>query len=620
MLSEKIKRFHQKLARPKTRRYIDPSLGVKGFFEKLKETDIDYVVLRWFDDLPHIKNGEDIDILVSDKDVDRISVFFTGRKMNGIPCDLYSESGLPGTSFRKMAYYPPHLARTILDSAVWKDQLYRVPDDRHHFFSMAYHVLYHKGEKSGIPGDGDRTAGWPADHDYAGVLATLAEKTGMPLPDAFSLENLDMLLKKHGWQPGMDTLEKLSKKNRWVQKTFFSADPNHHLDPCLHGLSVFILRENGTFALSDIEQRLFHEGFDLVLSESIPPERRHSASQHIRGGNWGKGPWAVSGGLPAHIMVAVDLDPMPPDDKITRKHTRLTNYRVYKTKLFLRDLVNTGRKQHEQSNAVHSSDNARQALEYIEAICPEKMEMITTRTSEYFSAFQSPYPVIRKLRGTSRRAKVEKVDYKGIPAVCKLFRQGRERFMHREIEARQLAGNLECMTRILEEGSNYIIIEWIDDCKEKFWLKTGPFGYPMLPVRFLRKAQDVILFFRRKGYEYIDFKPQNMLITRQGGIKLIDFEFLQFAPGNSHDLKGNYAWYPVPETFEGDLPEGYGKSHPFRKWKKTFGLPLCYTNYDLPGWAITLTRAAYSCYLAQRKWPEKLKKQFPSRTGKKVLF
>lgn len=618
MLPQKIRRLLQKIARPKTRRYIDPNLGVKGFFEKLKEADIDYVVLRWFDELPHIKKGEDIDILVSDKDVEKISTFFTGRKRNGIPCDLYSESGLPGTTFRKMAYYPPHLARKILENAVLKDQLYRVPDDRHHFFSMAYHVLYHKGEKSGIPGANTQIPNCSGDHDYALVLKILAGKIGVPLPDAINLDNLDMLMKRHGWQPGMDTLEKLSKKNLWVKTTFFAADPNHRLDPCLHGLSVFILREKGAFAVSDIEQRLFHEGFDLILSESIPHEKRNAASQHIRGGNWGKGPWAVSGGLPKHIIVAVDLDPMPPDDKITRKHTRLTNYRVYKTKIFLRDLLNKGKKQHEQSNAVHSSDNAGQALDYIRAICPEKEEIIKARAREYYSDFQSPYPVLRTLRGTSRRAKVEKVDYYGIPAVCKRFRQGRERFMHREIQARKLAGDLDCIAKILETGNNYIIIEWIDDCKENFCVKTGPFGYRLLPFRFLRKARDVILFFRRKGYEYIDFKPQNMLITHQGEIKVIDFEFLQFVPGSRYDLKGNYAWHPVPKTFEGDLPEGYGKSHPFRKWKKTFGVPLFYTNHDLPDWAITLTRAAYSCYLAQRKWHGTLKNHFRSRTKKKA--
>ena len=53
------------------RRYIHPKLGVEGFFKELKKNDISYCVLRWFETLPLVEEGEDIDILVADKDIHR---------------------------------------------------------------------------------------------------------------------------------------------------------------------------------------------------------------------------------------------------------------------------------------------------------------------------------------------------------------------------------------------------------------------------------------------------------------------------------------------------------------------------------------------------------------------
>ncbi len=53
--------------RRSARRHLPSSLGIQGFFEQLERLEVNYSVLRWFDRLPNIDPGEDIDLLVADE-------------------------------------------------------------------------------------------------------------------------------------------------------------------------------------------------------------------------------------------------------------------------------------------------------------------------------------------------------------------------------------------------------------------------------------------------------------------------------------------------------------------------------------------------------------------------
>ena len=95
------------------RRYLSPRLGIDEFLEYLGGRSVRYVVLRWFENMPVIEEGEDIDLLVHD-DVKIVEEFFA-QQPGLIPCNLYCVSGLPGTQYQDMAYYPPCLAIQILE-------------------------------------------------------------------------------------------------------------------------------------------------------------------------------------------------------------------------------------------------------------------------------------------------------------------------------------------------------------------------------------------------------------------------------------------------------------------------------------------------------------------------
>ena len=580
------------------RRYIHPKLGVEGFFAALKENDIRYVVLRWFETLPHVEDGEDIDILVADEDIHRLEAFLTGTKSYGTPCDIYTVSGLPGTSYRGIAYFPEHLARELLDTARLQGDLVRVPDPRRHLFSMAYHAAYHKGYESGVPSQtGPSLPAESVDHDYPAVIGVCAERANMERPE-LTLEGLDRFLREHHWNPARDALEKLSARNRWVRDHFFTDVPE--IEPHWHGFSVYILREKGLEHVALVRTMLFTEGFDILFEKEIDGEEREKAAKNLRGGNWSRGPWPASGGLPAYLFAVNDCFPAAPDKILSEKHPGLVNSRLLDTKIRIRDAVNRLGPRHERSNVIHSADNPHQGIEYFRIAVPDCPEFpaVEKRLREIHDGMTGRFPVIRELSGHGRRAKVELVRFGDGEAVCKTYRPGRERFLERELLAREMGKELPEMTPVLEHGENYLVLPFYNDVLDR----KKP-----LPLSILRRTREIIRVFRLRGYELIDFKPKNIILDAVEGMKIIDFEFLQPGGYAGRGLAGNFCWYSIGEDFSGDVPAGSkrGRNNYYRYWFTSTALPLFFAVRDFPGIILVpvrfLGRFVISFYRLSRK-------------------
>src|SRR5690606_16152725 len=130
--------------------YIRKGIGRMEFFEALNKRNVDYVLLRWWEDLPEIPEGEDLDILVRDEHRDLMKDLVTFRDNGtGQKCDLYTLTGSNYGSHRGLPYFQSHLAHELLRTRV----LYRgayVPSPHPYFASLAYHAVFHKGIGSGL--------------------------------------------------------------------------------------------------------------------------------------------------------------------------------------------------------------------------------------------------------------------------------------------------------------------------------------------------------------------------------------------------------------------------------------------------------------------------------------
>jgi hypothetical protein len=206
------------------RRFIPHQIGVEGFLRRLQHSNIPHAVLRWFDSLPEIAPGEDLDLLVDDAQLESVrEILASGVGIQ--PIDLYSVSGHSSADFRGMPYYPPTCASQMLDRAIVHRSLCRIPAPREHFLSLAYHAVYHKGIASGVAEHaGALPPGDKPEHDYHAVLASLAIQLGLELP--ITLTDLDAHLDQNGWRPPRETLARLAKHNTWLRSRLADAHEN----------------------------------------------------------------------------------------------------------------------------------------------------------------------------------------------------------------------------------------------------------------------------------------------------------------------------------------------------------------------------------------------------------
>jgi hypothetical protein len=220
MMPKPIRRRVQKLIRkrmlPEGRRFL-PADRAAEFFETLHARGTRYVVIRWFEGLPEQHDG-DIDFLVGDDGLDDFESLLA-RQPGGICCDVYAESGAPGFSYGGIAYYPPHLARQILDRRVTVAGTVAAPCPEDHFLSLAYHCVYRKGPDSGLPTShrSVRPVAAPK-HDYRRTLAALADKLGLKV--GIDMESLDHYLGERGWRPPAPILQRLAADNHWIDHHF----------------------------------------------------------------------------------------------------------------------------------------------------------------------------------------------------------------------------------------------------------------------------------------------------------------------------------------------------------------------------------------------------------------
>jgi hypothetical protein len=377
----KIRLVSFRVRRPRpytaTRRFVPHALGIDGFFAALRDKNMRHAVLRWFEDLPHVASGEDLDLLVDDVSLAAVrNLLDSGPGIQKV--DLYSVYGAHGADYRKLPYYPPYLAEELLDGAILHRELCAVPSPRDHFLSLAYHAVYHKGHSSGLPADGrSRPKNLRPEHDYPVILAELAQQQGIEVP--ITIADLDAYLDTQGWRPPHDMLVRLARKNRAL-RSLVGQGGDSATDA---GLAVFLVRraalERG--GVRRAEQLLANQGFHVVETIHFATDRMESIARSLRGGNWGAGPWPTSGGEPVAAIVVRDPAPIQPTRHERRKFPFLANARLL-GKEAIRDAFNANRPAAEHCNVIHSSDNDREARDYLRVICPEQAAGVIERASQ----------------------------------------------------------------------------------------------------------------------------------------------------------------------------------------------------------------------------------------------
>ena len=500
-----------------TRHYLSPLVGAENFFQELKKKNISYCVLRWFNNLPFIEENEDVDILVEDSDLARVHSLID-KKPGIIPFDIYSKTGLPGSDFNHLPYYVYSLAERVLKDSILYKGVYKVPTPEIYFYLLAYHVVFHKGENSGIQSKQYKVAPTiKSDHDYLYHLKTISSQANIDRND-FTLEGLHSYLENKGYAPQLDTQYKLSLQNQYLKAYLEDVHHQSELLKNFEGLVCFVIREKITEAgfLEDAVKFIQKAGFTIIQTTMLDESLKDQFTKHVRGGNWNQGPWPSNAGNPSAIVVAFDVLPIKPDPHDHKKHPGLTNKRILGKSEIRKFLNMMFPDKTEWCNGIHSSDNEIQAVEYL-TLAGLDEDVIGEAIQKYKNAFDTQYPVLDVLSCYSRRAKIELISYHGKKAIMKTFKPTCELFLSNEIEAYTIFKDLDEVPELLETGENYFITSFIEGSK--------PLGH-RIDVRTLKRCLNLLHKIFDRGYSLLDFKPSNFLIDKSKNIHLIDFEFL----------------------------------------------------------------------------------------------
>jgi len=549
---------------PRARTYFSPAWGPAGLAERLNAAGLRYALLRWFEGLPHIEPGEDLDLLVADADAETLRGLVESEPGTQ-PIDLYSVSGLPASDYQDSAYYPPGLARSLLERAVQHRSGFLVPEAMDHLHSLAYHAVYHKGERAGLRSEvlGPGVAG--PEHDYPAILAGLAKERGVDLP--ISYEGLDKYLSSVGWRPPTDTIRRLSAENPWAGRLIADGDQPGAVLPGGAELAVFLVRERAVEVLG--RNRILgvfdRFGFDVFHDEALPAAARNTAEQTLRGGNWGTGPFPTSGGAPSMLVVAVHHAPSQPYHWMAGRYPHLTNAETYEVKLALRGLVEDLVEAPQWFNPVHSADNSTEAREYLRTVVPSLAADLESEAVGRAGALTAPSGMLRNL-SLGRRSRVDVVVAGGEHRVRKTFVPAFLRFRDREVDAlRKLAGSVPALPELLATGPNWFELPLYRDTL------SHSAGH-RLPMSVLRQMVAVLRQLYEAGYDVVDAKPANFLLDPELGLKLVDLEFLYPYDGDRPAFAASANFGEPWPGFAGDRPVG-DLSYESR-WLPATGVPL----------------------------------------------
>lgn len=335
------------------------SIGVETFLSWLKNEQINYVVPRFFEQLPNLhRNGGDLDLLVADEHADKVidkiksyAYALTDRVSDSVPIGMHSISLAAG-----IPYFPPQLAVGVLERSIEGPAGSRVPTPIDELHMLIYHALYHsKSYSTGIPSAYNGKMENPPENDYFGIIQEKAKR--LCLNVGSTMEELDQYMAQVGWQPKRDTLQKISEKNVWVRDHFFGDQP-----PRFTGLTVFILKEaavaNGL--TEKVVEMMSSSGVKIVDVLRLTAEQKERAIREIRGGNW-TGPQRKTEGLfPAAFIIGVDPNCVGLKSKHAYEYERVWS-KKHKSKVREKFDVDGA------ASIVHAADNTFEAIEYLEA-------------------------------------------------------------------------------------------------------------------------------------------------------------------------------------------------------------------------------------------------------------
>lgn len=355
------------------------------FYAEMNAENIPYCVLRWADDVPFSGDRDDayshdVDHLIGRHTISDICRL-ASKRPGPAKCDFYSLNGERGSAYAAMPYLTPALAAKILQHRTQENHPFYVPNIRDSFFSFAYHLVYHKGTKSGVPTgiDGIKSNPSPA-RDYLEELFRLAKLADIPLNNDVSLLSIHELLRKHRWNMPLDLMVRWPRKHA-ILRALMSYD-QALIQPLVDraaGIYIFVLRSQSRVSNDQkLAVEMISARFDVLDTCVLNEYQVESLSRLTRGGNWYEKSH-IHPIPPTDIIVCrehANRGPLPDGmsaQKIAKRYPEILNTDVL-IKREIRSVLRKTQNTPENPTLVHATDNPTETVETLLAVMDKETE------------------------------------------------------------------------------------------------------------------------------------------------------------------------------------------------------------------------------------------------------
>ncbi|MFO0688388.1 MAG: hypothetical protein U0900_06755 [Myxococcota bacterium] len=334
-------------------------------FAWLDARGVEHVVLRWFETLPAVR-PVDVDLLLRTSDLEHLFENpFLSSAPGGIPIEVYWDRPLGQED--ELLYYPSWLADEILRSRRPLASGAWAPSDATYLRSLAYHVVFHKGERAKLPlVAGEAPEGGP--NKYLEKLDELSLRLGVELEP--TLDGLWRFLERERWLPPIDLGRRyaMALKSPWLTAKV-GPDPTAAED-----VLVFVFREwlvHRPALQARVVAELEAQGLVRVQIAELGPAERVRARERVRGGNWVETAESREGGGPAAFAVFFDPAPERPGERDRRLRPFCLN-RKLGAKSELKQRIGRECNGGRVVNFLHAADDEREAFEVLDCLEPDR--------------------------------------------------------------------------------------------------------------------------------------------------------------------------------------------------------------------------------------------------------
>jgi len=186
-------------------------------------------------------------------------------------------------------------------------------------------------------------------------------------------------------------------------------------------------------------------------------------------------------------------------------------------------------------------------------------------------------------------------------AVKKTFKTHQRSYCQREALAMgKLSRVVSAIPPLLAADEESVTYPYYDDVL-KFRRASGR----LLPLLVAKQALAALREVYEAGFALIDAHPENIIVDRNHGLKLIDFEFLYAYDDKPPSFEQAFDIAGCPADFDGSQPDGGAKCYA-KHWQPYIGLSLHSLLHD-PVWVQHVKRTLFVLISLPRLLPRRLR-------------